>query len=231
MNAHYFQHVPFEGLGSIESWLEKNNFTITSTKFFAEPTLPDPEQVDFLIIMGGPMSVNDQEEYPWLHDELNFIREFIQRDKPVLGVCLGAQLLASAMGSQIYPNKEKEIGWFPIQGSPQQTEETFSFPASATVFHWHGETFDLPEGATHLAQSEACKNQAFQKGKAIGLQCHLETIPESARNISTHCREELVPAQYIQDEQTILSADAEVYTSLNQLMENVLDFLGKQINS
>ncbi|XCN73472.1 MAG: gamma-glutamyl-gamma-aminobutyrate hydrolase family protein [Candidatus Electrothrix aestuarii] len=231
MKAHYFQHVPFEGLGSIESWLEKNNFTITSTKFFAEPTLPDPEQVDFLIIMGGPMSVNDQEEYPWLHDELNFIREFIQRDKPVLGVCLGAQLIASAMGSKIYPNKEKEIGWFPIQGSQQQTEGTFSFPASATVFHWHGETFDLPEGATHLAQSEACKNQAFQKGNAIGLQCHLETTPESARNIISHCRNELVPAQYIQDEQTILSADAEVYASLNQLMAKVLDFLSKQINS
>ena len=230
MKAHYFQHVPFEGLGSIESWLQKNNFTSTSTKFFAEPTLPDPDQVDFLIIMGGPMSVNDQDEYPWLQNELNFIREFIQRDKPVLGICLGAQLIASAMGSKIFPNREKEIGWFPIQGLLQPRENTFSFPDSAPVFHWHGETFDLPEGATHLAQSKACKNQAFQIGnKVIGLQCHLETTPESARSIITHCREELVPGQYIQDEETILSANAEIYASLHQLMEKVLDFLGNQI--
>jgi GMP synthase-like glutamine amidotransferase len=226
MRAHCLQHVPFEGLGSIESWLEAHGCELTHTRFFESAGLPDTRAIDFLVIMGGPMSVNDEDEFPWLASEKQFVREVIESGKPVLGICFGAQIIASAMGARITPNPAKEIGWFPIQAVDSNDGSTFRFPASETVFHWHGETFDLPPGAMRLAKSEGCENQAFQLGKAvIGLQFHLETTPVSAREIAAHCREELVPARYVQTEEEILSAGPNRYKAINSLMDRILDFL------
>ncbi len=226
MRAHYLQHVPFEGLGSIEPWLEEKGCEITNTRFFQSQSLPDPKLIDLLIIMGGPMSVNDKEKYPWIAPEIQFINEVIQSGKPVLGICLGAQLIASAMGAEIYQNAEKEIGWFPVEGISLADTSNFQFPPSMTVFHWHGETFNLPQGATHLARSQACKNQAFQFGKSvIGLQFHLETTPESAMELVANCRDELQPAKYIQTESEILSAEPETYNAINRLMSAILSYL------
>lgn len=230
MRAHYFQHVPFEGLGSIAFWLAAAGFEITSTRFFDKVEFPDPAGIDFLVVMGGPMSINDEEQYPWLVAEKQFIRTAIAAGKPVLGICLGAQLIAGALGSRIYPNKVKEIGWLPIQGIGADDTSIFRFPVAETVFHWHGETFDLPPGATRIAKSEGCDNQAFQVGKsAIGLQFHLETTPESAREIVENCRHELVPATYIQSEAEILAAGPERFASINSLMERVLSFLLRSV--
>ncbi|MHB8791660.1 MAG: type 1 glutamine amidotransferase [Desulfobulbaceae bacterium] len=226
MRAHYFQHVPFEGLGSIEPWLESNGHTLTCTRFFESPDLPGPEAVDLLVVMGGPMSVNDEDKFPWLVLEKQFVREVIESGKPVLGICLGAQIIAKAMGAKVFPNQQKEIGWFPIHPISSCGDAGFSFPQSETVFHWHGETFDLPPGAIRLAKSEGCENQAFQLGKrVIGLQFHLETTPESAREIVSHCRDELVPSRYVQTEEEILSASPDRYTSINELMGSILAFL------
>ena len=228
MRVHYFQHVPFEGLGSIAPWLEAAGHKITNTRFFASAGLPDLKMIDLLVVMGGPMSVNDEKAYPWLVPEKRFIRKAIDSGKPVLGVCLGAQLIAKAMGAEVYPNIEKEIGWFPVQGVASINDATFSFSPSTKVFHWHGETFDLPPGAILLARSEGCENQAFQIGPAvIGLQFHLETTPESAREIVANCRAELVPGKYIQTEEEILSAPPASYQSINQLMGNIISFLLK----
>jgi GMP synthase-like glutamine amidotransferase len=116
MRAHILQHVPFEGLGSIESWLKKSGFKITSTRFYESAKLPDLKTIDLLVVMGGPMSVNDEDRFPWLVAEKQFIWDAIAKSKPVLGICLGAQLIASALGAGVYPNKVKEIGWFPIHG-------------------------------------------------------------------------------------------------------------------
>jgi GMP synthase-like glutamine amidotransferase len=176
--------------------------------------------------MGGPMSVNDEDEFPWLVSEKQFICEAIHLGKPILGICLGAQLIASATGARIYRNSLKEIGWFPIYGISSNDRSIFSFPPSVQVFHWHGETFDLPSGATRLAKSDKCENQAFQISKSvIGLQFHLETTSEAAREIVSNCRNDLVPSEYIQTEQEILSVKPERYKSINQLMGNILSFL------
>lgn len=226
MRAHYLQHVPFEGLGSIESWLKKAGYEITSTKLFDGPAFPDLRKIDFLVVMGGPMSVNDEDKFPWLLAEKQFIWDTIAKNKPVLGICLGAQLIANVLGARVYPNKTKEIGWFPIYGIETNNKSIFEFPASIKVFHWHGETFDLPVGAVRLAKSDACENQAFQVGKSvIGLQFHLETTPEAARELVANCGDELVKAPCIQTNQEIMSVRPETFQSINHLMDEMLSFL------
>ena len=226
MRAHYFQHVAFEGLGSIEPWLRAHGFTVSSTRFFESAELPGPDAVDFLIVMGGPMSVNDTAELPWLAAEQRFIRDYIDTGKPVLGVCLGAQLIAGSLGADVYPNAVKEIGWFPVQARATSDSAVFEFPASETVFHWHGETFDLPPGAIRLAASEACENQAFQIGKrVIGLQFHLETTLHTARELVAHCHHELMPSRYVQTEEAILAASPARFQTINALMNDVLAYL------
>ena len=241
MRAHYLQHVPFEGLGSIESWLHHAGYQVTATRFYDSTELPEPADADLVVAMGGPMSVNDEQQYPWLAAEKRFIRAAIELGRPVLGVCLGAQLIASACGAAVYPNKVKEIGWLPIQGVPPATGSdgrdgdgdagaeqpaTFRFPPFLEVFHWHGDTFDLPEGAVRLARSNAALNQAFQLGDSvIGMQFHLDTTPDGARALVEHCRAELVPSMYVQAEQRILSAEPAKYRTLNGWMDKVLTFI------
>jgi GMP synthase-like glutamine amidotransferase len=226
MRIHYLQHVPFEGLGSIRPYLESYNYEITNTPFFVSTELPDQESVDMLIVMGGPMSVNEEDKFPWLAREKQFIRETIKSGKPVLGICLGAQLIASAMGAVVYRNSFKEIGWFSIKGISHNSSMVFGFPPSVNVFHWHGETFDLPPDAIHLAESRGCKNQAFQIGRSVvGLQFHLETTPEATREFVSNCRDELVSSKYVQTEEEILAVDHLNYTSINLLMNKLLSFL------
>jgi GMP synthase-like glutamine amidotransferase len=226
MRAHYIQHVPFEGLGSIESWLQNAGYEVSSTPFFSSEVLPEIEEIDLLIVMGGPMSVNDESEHPWLVKEKAFIRSTIEAGKPVLGICLGAQLIADSMGGEVFPNPEKEIGWFPVKAVENESTLVFQFPEETEVFHWHGETFSLPKGAFQIAESKGCRNQAFQIGSnVIGLQFHLETTPASAQAIVEKCRDELVEAQYIQSEAEILSAPQERYASINSLMARILEYL------
>jgi len=224
-SAHVLQHVPFEGLGSIRTWLDKQGFSITTTHFYRDETLPDIKQIDFLIIMGGPMSVNDEIDYPWLAKEKQFIRKAVDMQIPVLGICLGAQLIASAAGARVFANHQKEIGWFPVH-AVNISADCFCFPATCTVFHWHGETFDLPDHALLLASSNACSHQAFQIGaNAIGLQFHLETTEESAAAMIDNCGSELVNGDCIQPAADILNAPAAYYLQANRLMDEILGYL------
>jgi len=225
MNVRVLQHVPFEGLGSIQPWLEARGANISVTRFFAGGSLPLPGEADFLIAMGGPMSVNDERKLSWLRAETQFIRDSIAREIPVLGICLGAQLIASALGAAVHKNPLKEIGWFPVQ-RVESPAATFQLPPKCTVFHWHGETFDLPKDAIPLAKSAACENQAFQIGSnVIGLQFHLETTPESAAALIESCRDELAPGPFIQGEDELRRAPAAHYRAVNRLMEEVLAYL------
>jgi len=186
---------------------------------------PDTQDIDLLIIMGGPMGVSDEADFPWLSSEKTFIKRCIESGVAVLGICLGAQLIADVSGAKVYPNPEKEIGWFPVT-STTTGNDTFRFPSSTTVFHWHGETFSLPEGATLLAKSSGCINQAFQLGdRVIGLQFHLETTRDSAKALVEHCGEELTPGRFIQDRNDILGAPLNNYSTIHSLMDKVLDYL------
>lgn len=226
MRAHYLQHVPFEGLGSIEPWLQRAGYEITNTPFFDSEKLPEIEDIDLLVILGGPMSVNDELEHPWIVAEKEFIRRVIEAGKPVLGICLGAQLIASALGGDVFPNPVKEIGWFPVEAVTSERHSVFQFPKEIEAFHWHGETFDLPKGAVAIAKSKGCKNQAFQIGNnVIGLQFHLETTPISAQTIVENCINELVDGEYIQSESDILSATQARYSLINSLIFDILVYL------
>ncbi len=226
MRAHWLQHVPFECLGSIEGWLHKAGYEITTTRFCDSDDLPAAEDIDLLVIMGGPMSVHDEHEYPWLAAEKQCIGSVIGAGKPALGICPGAQLIAESLGGRVFPNAVKEIGWFPIEGVKPSSNSVFHFPGEIRAFHRHGETFSLPRGAVQTARSAGCENQAFQIGKkVIGLQFHLETTPESARAIVENCREELGEGEFVQSEADILSAPRERYRWINAVMENLLEYL------
>ena len=227
MRVHVFQHVPFEGLGAIEPWLAARNAKVTWTRFFDDPRIPAPDAYDWLIAMGGPMSVNDEAALPWLRDEKRAIVAAIDAGKTVLGVCLGAQLIASALGAAVTPNPEREIGWFEIERVAGADAHPIgrALPLRAEVFHWHGETFALPAGAVHLARSEACDAQAFAVGdQVVGLQFHLETTPESAAALLRHCPEDLRAGRHVQSGDEMLGGPAR-FARLHGVLGALLDAL------
>jgi len=228
MRAHCFQHEPFEGMAVIEEWLQHNNFDISYTRFFeSDPLPPSCDDIDWLIMMGGGMSVNDEKEFPWLVMEKEFVRECIQNGKIVIGICLGSQMIASSLGYSVYKNKNKEIGWFPIKKIDTARSKLFrDLPDEITVFHWHGETFDLPEEAVLIASSDACINQIFViNDNVIGFQCHLETTEESLSSLSDNCRSELQPEVYIQTEKQMIADEKKYSGPMHQALFGILDKL------
>lgn len=224
MRLHIFQHVPFEGPGSILDWAQKARLETHVTQFFRDEPLPSLPEVTHLIVMGGPMGVHDHQQFPWLAEEKRFIRNVIDAGRSVLGICLGAQLMAAALGARVYKNPVPEIGWFPIHKSTTaQSDDTAMFlPASLEVFHWHGDTFDMPRGARCLAHSEACRHQGFYLDRRIvGLQFHLETTPESLHALIENCSEEIVEGPFIQSA-TTMRAVTDRFAPNQNVMEALL---------
>lgn len=232
MRIHYLQHVPFEGLASIEQWLTTKDHILSATKFYNGDSLPSIDDLDWVIVMGGPMNIYEDDKYPWLTWEKHFIAEAIKKNKIVIGICLGSQLIADVLGSKVYQGQQKEIGWYPIQVTTEaQTHQVFaSLPASFTVFHWHGDTFDLPPGAVRLAYSEVCANQAFIYGdRVLGLQFHLESTQDSVRQIIENCALELVAGKYIQKAEEML-AQSDDFSNINTAMCKILDYFATLID-
>lgn len=232
LRIHYFQHVAFEGLGCIEAWAFEKDHTLTATKFYENHQLPKIVDIDWLIIMGGPMSVHDEDKHRWLINEKAFIKQAIEAGKTVIGICLEAQLIADVLGANVYPNRYKEIGWFDVTKTTQGKAKELlkAMESSFTVFHWHGDTFDLPEGAEHLLQSEACANQAFlYKDNVLGIQAHFEATKETLNEMITHGRHELIPDQYIQTEEVIVAHLVFIHEN-NQRLYGLLKKLELQYN-
>ncbi|MDX1764648.1 MAG: type 1 glutamine amidotransferase [bacterium] len=219
--------MPFEGLGSIKPWAKKRGHKITCSRLYRNDVLPPIDALDWLIVMGGPMSVHDESSCSWLPQEQRFIEAAMEAGKTVLGICLGAQLIAKVLGARIYKNRYKEIGWFPVRKSRGFAPEGIAgaLTDGVTAFHWHGETFDLPAGAVKLASSEACKNQAFAlENRVVGLQYHLETTRSSAETLIDNCSHEIVEAPYIQTAEQML-ADPARFSNINDEMRRVLGYL------
>jgi len=227
LRVHYLQHVSFEGLGSIESVLNDKGHQLSSIQLYKNEALPSVDDFDWLIVMGGPMGIYDYDQYPWLSDEKRFIKAAIDADKIVLGICLGAQLIADVLGAKVYPNEDREIGWFNINRLPGVDETILAnvLPEQVEVFHWHGDTFDIPEGAVSLAESEACARQGFIfDNRVVAFQFHLETSAESAAALIEHCGDELDGSRYVQSENEMLS-NVKRFDDINAVMSSVLSAL------
>jgi GMP synthase-like glutamine amidotransferase len=227
MRVRVFQHVPFEGLGALEPWLAARGATLATTRFFAGDPIPPLQSYDWLVAMGGPMSVNDEATLPWLVAEKRAVAAAIEAGRTVVGVCLGAQLVASALGAEVGPNREREIGWFEIERTAEAAAHPLgaALPPRAEVFHWHGETFELPPGAVHLARSAACDAQAFAVGRRVlAMQFHLDTRPEMVDALARHCPEDLRPGRFVQAVAEMLRDPAR-FAAAHALLERWLDAL------
>ncbi len=169
-----FRHSPSEGAGYLTEFLQQHSIPWQLFCIDAHEAVPsDASQFSGLAFMGGPMSVNDP--LPWIEPELALIRDAVARDIPVLGHCLGGQLMSRALGGTVRKNAAKEIGWGEVTPAGNtESRAWFGDVKNAIVFHWHGETFSLPNGATHLLSSKHCTNQAYSLGKHLALQCHVE---------------------------------------------------------
>jgi GMP synthase-like glutamine amidotransferase len=210
LRLHVFQHVPFEGLGALESFFTARGASIATTRFFFGEKPPTPENFDMLVVLGGPMGVYDEDRHSWLREEKSALRAALDSGKPVLGLCLGAQLMSDVLGGKVTKNKNREIGWWPVEKLPGLERDPIAscFPGRFTTFHWHGDTFSIPPKATSLFRSEGCEHQGFAWGPtpgrptAVGLQFHPEiTPPAIAAWLAESLKEgggDLKPGPYVQ---------------------------------
>jgi GMP synthase-like glutamine amidotransferase len=226
MKIHFVLHETFEGPGCINDWIKLKGYQVSISRTFLQETYPAMDQFDWLIIMGGTMSTYEEEEHKWLRAEKRFIRKSVESGKTVLGICFGAQLIAEVLGAKVYQAEEKEIGWFPVKlMQKNMPEELRPLPESTFVFHWHGDTFDLPEGAIHLASSVTTINQAFlYKGKVMALQYHHEVTREALAVMLDNLGWQLKKERYVQSAEEIIKGARHISEN-NRLMFKIMDYL------
>jgi GMP synthase-like glutamine amidotransferase len=208
MRALVLQHIAVEGPGRLAPFLEQRGWTLETVALYAgAPLSAHPGAYQAIIVMGGPMGVYDDAMYPFLRQEHDFLQRAIAQEVPLLGICLGSQLLAKALGARVYRNPQKEIGWYTVDlTAAGRTDPLFAGIASPVrVFQWHGDAFELPSGATTLASSPLCMHQAFRYGDRVyGLLFHLELTPEIIRSWLDTFRDEFLSVRgYIEPERIV----------------------------
>lgn len=217
------KHVPFEGPGFIARWAGEKNVNLIEVNAWDE-NFPEIKDHQGVVLMGGPMSVNDDLDF--IKKEEKWVKELLQRDIPLFGVCLGAQMIAKAMGGKIYKGKEKEVGWFPVYLDENIEDGSILdiFMDEEIVFHWHGEIFDTPKNCTRLFFNDISPCQGFYRGRAAGFQFHMETTMETAELLIDNCPEDLeTRGDFVQSASMIMD-EAKRFEKINLLMSDFLDW-------
>jgi GMP synthase-like glutamine amidotransferase len=227
MKIHCLVHLEFETLGNIRDWVCEKEHSMTVTMPSENQLYPEPDDIDFLIIMGGLMSVYQENEYPWLKQEKEFVKSVISCGKAVYGICFGAQMLSEILGGQVSRNQYREIGWHKITSLDEfdRDSQFFNVPNELTVFQWHGDTFSLPMGCRRLFESEACSEQGFIYGNnVLALQFHPEVDAGCVESLLENCGSDLTEeGKYVSSEDEIRGRDDLLEASAN-LMFSILDW-------
>ena len=225
MHIHYFQHDHFEDLGYIADWAAQHNFTTSVTRFDLKPEFPSHNEYDWLVILGGKMGVYETDQYAWITPEIEFINEAINLDKIVLGICLGSQMVAHALGAKVYKNTEPEMGFYPVTFNTDARKDVIfkHFPAELNAMHMHFDIFELPAGAISMAASEVTHCQAFRYGKSVfALQFHFEVTESNASTFIREVTPEIVPGRLVQQPHGMLQHITECRLN-NLVFEKMLD--------
>lgn len=220
-------HVEFEGPAYIAEWAEDKKIPVRYTRIYSNDPFPKPDEDELVLIMGGPMSVYDYHIHPRMEDEVEWVKEVVRKGNRMLGICLGAQIIAAAMDAEVLPGPEKEIGWFQLQFLPAIGDFRIwpEHPGTKTVFHWHGDTFSTPEGAVRIAGSEAFKNQGFIYGnRVVALQFHLEMTESAIKDLVKNCRDDLKKGPHIQSEKDILR-NKKHFLANHELMAGLMEWM------
>ncbi len=231
MKIHVLQHSSINTLGTIEEYARTRNHLLESTRFYETKSSPKLDSFDLLIIMGGPIGVYDYKENPWLRKEKEFIKQAIEAGKPVLGICLGSQLLADILGARVYENEYMEMGWFPVRAIAEGKESDFlkGLPEESTVFHWHSRTFDLPAESVHLFESECCKNQGFiYGGRVVALQFHPEVHEERIESLIRRFGDGMADGPFVQKKKEMLE-QRKYLAETKEFMFLILDKFEKMV--
>lgn len=227
MRIQFILHAEFESPGVIADWVDQKGFEAHYCRPFAEESIPDVNEFDWLVVMGGPQSPLELELYPYLKGEMELIEHTLSTNKPILGICLGAQLIGEVLGAPTERSPHKEVGIFPIQLTEEgQKDPLFQgFPAEFPVVHWHNDMPGLTQEARVLALSQGCPRQIIKyTNQVYAFQCHLEPTQQDIAGMIKHCESDLVHGKYVQSKQDLLAGD---FSSINSLMHSILDGLLK----
>ena len=225
LRIHCLFHSPLGGEIHLPAWAANRGYELLESLVPETPSLPTPQRADCLVVLGGPMSAWDEKAHPWLTREMQAMEAFMAAGQPVLGICLGAQLLARILGARLYRGSCSEIGWFPVNATPEARNHPIGevMPDRFEAFLWHGDTFDIPEGAVHLAESAAFPNQAFALGQVLALQFHLEARPDWVKRLSLRDADQLEISDTVQSAEAMLAVPEETFRENNLIMERLLD--------
>jgi GMP synthase (glutamine-hydrolysing) len=230
MRIHCIIHAPFEMPGAVATWVLKKGYSLTFTHTYNGEKLPAVSAFDFLVIMGGPQSPLELNKFPYIANEIILTKQAIQANKPVIGFCLGAQIIGESLGATTQKSPHKEIGQYPIMLTKAAEQDPVFKTMSTTfdVIHWHNDMPGIPPNAVLLAYSEGCPQQAFRYGDRVyGLQFHMEMTQELVEGMIKHCPEDLQAGQYIRSEQELLNSD---FAPMNQKLFSLLNYLASRMS-